>query len=698
MKTNKLYTAIPLMLVSSFVFSIGMGEIRVESFINQPFSAEIPLLDVGVTQLSSIKASLATPDEFDRIGIEQPSIFLPAFKFDVVKNRNGQPVIKISSIDRVSEPYVQILVDLAWPKGEIYRTYTVLLDPPGYKLLVSGNNGTSSYKKFVTRGRTNGSRNTNYAVATTRLETPEFQPKDVVYGPTQVNENIWQISQRYSVSGTTLQQIILAIAGTNSQAFTQGNLNGLKIGERLRIPSTEEVLKVPVELARQEVDAHDLAWKSRQEIRHVLLPPYINGVVGVSQFDQDDSDNDSLPSIITQTPQLVQDILELPTVISNVPFVSASSSQPEKGTVPAISYLPPVLTVADNANSLSLRKQLADMQEKNNQLEKALLQKNKDFKTTVLPIHSSDKVVGKQIPEIKAKPVATETSSNFWLYLLLLSGLAGGGAFAYRMRQAAGETSRENGMPQTKTEPLIGEPVPTEIPVDETLPLESTVGNMVSVDDSSETPVSELLTADAAIDTIIPVDDNRSVSVDESSINPVENSVPIDNEESINNHLSDNTEVPFDDDNSLEYEPGLDKQLPGSTSSVIAPVITTEPDNSLEYSIDSMDFSPTSIPKDEPHEPLEQFNDEIVFEEEPGTLEKEAQSDSVEQNPFSPDKPPKLVKSKPALDTLLALAKTYISMDDYESAKQSLNELLAFGDDNQKEEAQKLIDEINNKS
>jgi pilus assembly protein FimV len=52
------------------------------------------------------------------------------------------------------------------------------------------------------------------------------------------------------------------------------------------------------------------------------------------------------------------------------------------------------------------------------------------------------------------------------------------------------------------------------------------------------------------------------------------------------------------------------------------------------------------------------------------------------------------LKSKKALDTLLALAKTYIGMGDIDSARQSLEEVLEHGDETQKEAAQQLLNDL----
>ena len=114
-------------------FAIGLGDMKVLSSLNQSFDAEIALIDVGDIPLSNIKASLATADDYERVGLER-SFDLNTLTFVVERNRQGRAVIHVRSTDRVSEPFLQLLIDLAWAKGQLFREYDVLLDPPDYQL------------------------------------------------------------------------------------------------------------------------------------------------------------------------------------------------------------------------------------------------------------------------------------------------------------------------------------------------------------------------------------------------------------------------------------------------------------------------------------------------------------------------------------------------------------------------------------
>ena len=86
-------------------------------------------------------------------------------------------------------------------------------------------------------------------------------------------------------------------------------------------------------------------------------------------------------------------------------------------------------------------------------------------------------------------------------------------------------------------------------------------------------------------------------------------------------------------------------------------------------------------------EPADESNTDIESTETNGT---QVNPESVTQNENSNP-----LKSTKALNTLLDLAKTYIGMDDFESARHSLDEVLEYGSDAQKEEARRLLAQIN---
>lgn len=475
MKKTRLHIAMMALIIPFASFSLGMGEMTVGSSLDQPFKAEVLLIDVGGVPLTGIKANLASIDDFERMGLDRDEI-LTLLRFEVKRNEKGKAVIAISSSERIVEPFLQIVVDLAWANGQLYRGYTVLLDPPGYQL--SGPNKASA---TAVRIKSTGSYENApgvinkplYAHVVDQGTEGEKHRKEATYGPTIANENIWQIAQRYTTPDTAVQQVILAIVGTNSQAFTQGNLNGLKSNERLRIPSSDEVKKVPADLARQEVEAHDIAWQNQEAIKHVILPPYVDGVTGSSQFDDKNQQPGAAaqqdPSTIPQAPAFKQQAIVDSHNTASQPNTANPQNQVVQQTNTAESAISSLFTTADNLltsvetgtkpppagnepvkqdpgikaeiavttaaidsmrmTNSQLNDQLQALQDNNKLLQQKMIQRDEDINQ--LREQMSALLKERQAVSAQAAQNPPQESSDFWLYLLLILGGAGVGGYLF---------------------------------------------------------------------------------------------------------------------------------------------------------------------------------------------------------------------------------------------------------------------------
>src|SRR5580704_2148278 len=129
--------------------AIGLGEMRVKSSLNQPFLAEIELLDIDNTPIVGIKASVADPEHFHQIGLK-PAAVLSLLHLYIEKNSNGKFIVKVQSHERMNEPCMELVVALTWSGGQLFKAYTVLLDPSGYQLVSTGAQSSPTYHKKVT--------------------------------------------------------------------------------------------------------------------------------------------------------------------------------------------------------------------------------------------------------------------------------------------------------------------------------------------------------------------------------------------------------------------------------------------------------------------------------------------------------------------------------------------------------------------
>lgn len=109
--------------------ALGLGEITLHSALNQPLRADIALVDVAGIGEGDLSASLASPDDFSRAGVERV-FFLNDLRFTPVL-RGDRSFIRVTSNKPVEEPFLNFLVQLNQPNGRLLREYTVLIDPPG---------------------------------------------------------------------------------------------------------------------------------------------------------------------------------------------------------------------------------------------------------------------------------------------------------------------------------------------------------------------------------------------------------------------------------------------------------------------------------------------------------------------------------------------------------------------------------------
>src|ERR1700694_4673347 len=121
----------PTFLWPSSSWALGLGEIHLNSALNEPMNAEIDLCAAAPDELNALRASLAGRDAFTRYGIDRPP-FLSTLTFKVGKAKDGRDALLVRSTDAIPEPFVTFLVEVNWARGRLMREYTVLLDPPVY--------------------------------------------------------------------------------------------------------------------------------------------------------------------------------------------------------------------------------------------------------------------------------------------------------------------------------------------------------------------------------------------------------------------------------------------------------------------------------------------------------------------------------------------------------------------------------------
>lgn len=244
------------------VAALGLGELRNQSALNQPFYAEIDLFDIDERALDSVKVSLASRSAFEQAGIERPH-FLTGLQFTPMLGPSGEPMVQVSTREPVREPYLDLLVEVVWPNGRIVKEYSVLLDPPS----VGGSRSVSAAPRRIDQAvqspfaaAAEGGSSTHVEIETrvTDVESPgEAADLDfpISYGPVPPGAGLAMIARRLAPLGATLEQTAMALYRNSQDAFINGDINRLRVGAELEIPTAAALFALEAQAARKQYRA-----------------------------------------------------------------------------------------------------------------------------------------------------------------------------------------------------------------------------------------------------------------------------------------------------------------------------------------------------------------------------------------------------------------------------------------------------------
>ena len=94
------------------------------------------------------------------------------------------------------------------------------------------------------------------------------------YGPVRQADTLWELALRFSAGvDVSIHQAMIAILRANPEAFLEGNINALRTGVELRVPSAEEMTAISSGEATAEFTRHEDAWRNRGRTGSAAPPP-----------------------------------------------------------------------------------------------------------------------------------------------------------------------------------------------------------------------------------------------------------------------------------------------------------------------------------------------------------------------------------------------------------------------------------------
>ncbi|OUR63515.1 hypothetical protein A9Q79_10455 [Methylophaga sp. 42_25_T18] len=251
-----LAVASALGLLTPAAQAFGLGKLELYSALNEPFKAEIAVTTLRGEEAENLQVKLASNQEFDKAGLER-NFVLAQFEFKVIQ-KDGVTYVSVSSDTPVKEPLLDFLVIATTGEGRLIREYTVLLDPPKNIL---------AKPKPVKKSAELKKGKAETEVKITSYQYPQSDQTTYnsdVYGPINKTETLWKIAlNTRPETSLSVNQMMMALLEANPNAFNRNNINGLKAGYTLDIPSIDAIRKLDKTAAISAVTEQNEQWKNR---------------------------------------------------------------------------------------------------------------------------------------------------------------------------------------------------------------------------------------------------------------------------------------------------------------------------------------------------------------------------------------------------------------------------------------------------
>ena len=264
-------------------YALSLGRISVLSALGEPLRAEIDVAQITPDEASSLKAAVGTPEAFKAAGLEYTPV-LAGLEVTLQRRADGRSYLRLTSSSRVNEPFVDLVLQATWAAGRLTRDYTMLFDPPGSRPSATAVAPTAPILSrpatpAPARAPAPVANESSPATPPATREARPAQPAPAARPEARVRpsaprgasaENAGAADKKLTVKpgdtagriaaqnrpGTvSLDQMLVAMLRSNPDAFIGGNVNRIKSGAVLDLPSADTAGSIPASEASQTIIA-----------------------------------------------------------------------------------------------------------------------------------------------------------------------------------------------------------------------------------------------------------------------------------------------------------------------------------------------------------------------------------------------------------------------------------------------------------
>lgn len=247
--------------------ALSLGRITVKSALGEPLRAEIDVPDLQAEEAASLKVSIALPEAFQAAGLEYNPA-MSSLQATLQRRADGRAYIRLNGDRPINDPFVDMILEARWATGRIVRDYTMLFDPPG--LRQAAPSAPTPAQVPVQPSISQPARPPSTVSAPLVAPTPRpTEPRKSSASPAVVKapakgaervtvkpgETAGKIAATLKPASVSLDQMLVALMRANPDAFIGGNVNRIKAGAVMDIPTAEQAGTTPAGEATQIIVA-----------------------------------------------------------------------------------------------------------------------------------------------------------------------------------------------------------------------------------------------------------------------------------------------------------------------------------------------------------------------------------------------------------------------------------------------------------
>jgi pilus assembly protein FimV len=278
--------------------ALGLGRLSVQSGLGESLQAEIDVTSLTPEEASNLRIRVAPPESYRAANVDYNAV-LPNTRATLQRRADGRQFVRLTSDRTVQEPFVDVILEISWATGRLVREYTLLFDPPimargqtpkpapvaaapaftspvlsaaspppppvplapagptREERRAAARQAAEEARQAAALARQPSSTETRVAARPPSSGGEEYEVKS--------GDSLSRIAAQHPRAGVSLEQMLVALFRSNPQAFMDGNMNRLKAGVVLNVPSADAAQAVDTTQARQVINAQSADFSAYRQ-------------------------------------------------------------------------------------------------------------------------------------------------------------------------------------------------------------------------------------------------------------------------------------------------------------------------------------------------------------------------------------------------------------------------------------------------